>query len=522
MIDSTRIFLDRAGFSYGHLHTRDSWMSDSPRAETSENPRLAAELPVAVRDVSLTVKPGEVVLLCGPSGCGKSTILRMVNGLAPEFYPGTLSGVLRVCGRDIGAEGLVATAELTTTVFQNPRTQFFTSEVLTELAFRGENSGEDPGDLRRRCDEALSDLGIRDLRDRALSELSGGQLQRVACAQALVGGTPVVLLDEPTSNLSPEGIHALAEVIRILRDREMAVLIAEHRLWFLRGIADRVILLSDGRVTQSWQGHDFFAMTPQQRRDVGLRSLVEPSFPLLDAGGHGGEPGSAPSGAVVMNEDEVDLSPSTLGEYVLGRGVEIENLRFSYGKRRVLDIDRLEFPAGVITAVLGENGAGKSTLARVLCGLAQPERGSKIRVDGEAMSRNDLIRSCSFVMQDVGRQLFAETIRRDVSLGIEGRDRAEEIDRLLDDFDLGDVADRHPLAVSGGQRQRAAIVGAVASGRRVTIFDEPTSGVDLRHLESIAQTMRQLANAGHVVVVITHDAELVDACADRVVVLAPT
>ncbi|MDC4233680.1 ATP-binding cassette domain-containing protein [Actinomyces sp. B33] len=500
------LLLDGAGFAYGARGARQSWLGGERPSPTDR----------AVSGVDLDLSAGRVLLVCGPSGCGKSTLVRMVNGLAPEFHPGALTGRIEVAGVDVVAGGLRAAGALTTTVFQNPRTQFFTADVLSELAFRGENLGEDPAGLVERARAALGALGVVDLEDRLLADLSGGQLQRVACAQAIVADTPVVLLDEPTSNLSPAGIGALAEAIGTLKDRGAAVVIAEHRLHFLRGIADEVLLMDRGRPVRRFDADDFYSLDDDARRGLGLRSLVEvplaaaPNGPRLGPGEAAdalGDPGGSVAGR-----------PGGGGSREAGEsGVRIEGVGFSYGRTPVLDDLDIDLPSGTISAIVGPNGAGKTTLARLLCGLASPQRG-RILLDGRPVRRRRLLGESALVMQDVTRQLFAESVRADVRLGVDPSALSDEdVMRILESVDLADVADRHPSTLSGGQKQRAAIACSLARRARIHVFDEPTSGVDLAHLESIARLLRRLADDGAVVVVITHDAELVEACADRVI-----
>ncbi|MDN5964433.1 MAG: ATP-binding cassette domain-containing protein, partial [Actinomyces sp.] len=204
------------------------------------------------------------------------------------------------------------------------------------------------------------------------------------------------------------------------------------------------------------------------------------------------------------------------------RGLVLDQVRFSYGRNRVLDIDHLEFPAGRICVLVGDNGAGKTTLARLLCGLVREDRGSRITLDSRPASARTRTASSYIVMQDVHRQLFSETVRAEVTLGLSRSERREvDPEDLLARFGLSELAERHPLSLSGGQKQRLVLASAMACHKAVHIFDEPTSGVDERHLVGIAAQLRELADQGAVVIVITHDLELLDACADRIVTLRP-
>ena len=444
-----------------------------------------------VEHITFRCAPGSLTLLCGPSGSGKSTVLRLINGLVPHFHSGELTGTVRVSGSVIPETPLTRAGLLSATVFQNPRTQFFTAWVTTELAFGLENLGVDPVDIRERITGAVLRCGIGELLDQPLSALSGGQLQRVACTCVVVADVPVLLLDEATSNLSPQAIDELTALLRELKAAGTTIITAEHRLHHLRDLADEVIYLREGRIERRFTGPEFFALDDATRRELGLRSLTRPTAPEL-----------TPAESPVRDGD----------------CLELRDIRFSYGRRPVLDIGHMVFPAGSVTGLTGPNGAGKTTLARLICGLEKPERGGRITLAGRPLSARARSAAGYIVMQDTGRQLFADTVTEEVTLGTR-----TDVDAggLLRDLDLATVADRHPMSLSGGQKQRLVIATALAHDKRVHIFDEPTSGVDLAHMEAISAKLRELADSGSVVIVITHDAELVGSCCDRVIELSP-
>lgn len=497
------IGIDHVSFSYGSEDAAESLRS----------------MVLGLEDVSLRVSPGECVLLCGPSGCGKSTLLRLINGLVPNFHPGALTGDVMVAGINAPASPLDVTGRRVATVFQNPRTQFFTSEVRSELAFGPENFGMAPDTIRARLAVSARRTGIDDLLDAGLFRLSGGQKQLVACACAMVVEPRVHLFDEPTSNLSAESVDLLRSVLSDLHASGATMVIAEHRLSYLRGIVDRVILLDGGGIVREMPAERLWAMSEQERTGLGLRSLRpvtprRPSVVLHDAGTHDAGTGGGEEGPGTSTSDEPAGAPSSQG------GLELENLRFSYGSHRVLDIPRLRLPRGRVTALVGPNGAGKSTLTRVLVGLERAK--GAIRLDGRVLRAKERTRLGYVVMQDVHRQLFAAEVREELALGVPA-DKLDEdrIERILADHGLAEVAGRHPMSLSGGQKQRLVIAAAQMVDKEVYVFDEPSSGLDYRHLRSTARTIRDLAGSGKVVVVVTHDEELLDACADSVVQMRP-
>ncbi len=462
-------------------------------------------------DVSLAPAAGSLTLVCGASGSGKSTLVRLVNGLVPHFHHGRRDGEVLVEGREVADTPIEQMGRVTATVFQDPATQFFTTTVADELAFAPQNYQVPAQEIRRRRLRAVEELGIEDLLGRDLKGLSGGQLQKVACAQALVQDTPVVLLDEPTSNLDPRAIEDVRAAVARLRELGRTVVVAEHRVYFLEGLADEVVLMQDGRVARRMSGAEFYAMG-EERRSLGLRTLerpelrvpVTPVAALRDGGP--GDGGTVPGADGAVPGTGAAARPAGPGEGRTGgaqggQGLLVEDLVVERGGRRILDIASLRFPAGAITGVTGVNGIGKTTLARAVCRLQRARRGARVTLDGQELRHGQAF----LVMQDVHRQLFAESVSQEAS--------APQLERL----DLAGLAERHPLSLSGGQKQRLVIATAVDQDARVIVLDEPTSGVDYRHLLTIAAELRSLADEGRVVVVISHDIEFLNECADHVI-----
>ncbi|QRV01663.1 energy-coupling factor ABC transporter ATP-binding protein [Arcanobacterium phocisimile] len=441
--------------------------------------------------VNLHIPAGSCTLFCGPSGSGKSTALKMINGLIPQLQPGHMSGSVTVSGHKVDDVDLTDIGKTSATVFQNPRTQFFTGHVLAEIAYAGENYRVPSEQLWDRCIDAAKETGTYHLLERSLHTLSGGQLQSVAQASGLATMVPVLLFDEPTSNLSPEAIDNFSTVLRRQKAAGKTIIIAEHRLYFLRDLVDQVVYFYPGSDPEMIDGPTFFAFDDAERRRRGLRVLDLPKNSAIPRVETGMEHASQP--------------PITTG-------VSLRNLNFSYPGHEVLHDFSVDLPAGKITALTGANGVGKTTLARLLCGLLKPQSG-RIYLDGQPRSPRALSSLSSIVMQDVHRQLFANSVIKEVTLG---SDTDVEAESLLEQLGLLSSQHRHPLALSGGQKQRLVIAAALATRRRLVIFDEPTSGVDYRQLQAISSLFRQLADCGHIIVVITHDKELLASCADRI------
>ena len=463
----------------------------------------------ALKDVDLSADAGSLTLVCGASGCGKSTLMKALTGLVPQMTPGELDGVVRINGRNLADVALTDVGHLCSSVFQNPRTQFFCDTVAEELAFCGENYGRERATLRQQSERAAKLMGISHLMERKLTTLSGGQLQKVALACALASGAPVLLADEPTSNLDPAAISEVRAALKVLKEQGLTIVVVEHRLHFLRGLADQVLLMESGRVTRRWNGAEFFSMGQAQRRSLGLRTLVDPGPPETWVG----QVQAGRQEKQVGRQENREASPSQVR-------LSCRGLSFAYGASPVFEGLDADFPAGQITCIAGANGVGKTTLVRVLCGLAAPSSGT-ISLDGVPASRKTRRSACALVMQDTGRQLFSDTLAGELTIGA-SHASGQSGEQLLADFDLANLGERHPLSLSGGQKQRLVIAAARATGRPIVILDEPTSGVDARHLDSITATLRRIADEGAAVVVVTHDGEFAAACADRLITLTAT
>lgn len=451
----------------------------------------------ALDDLDLRVGAGECVVLCGKSGCGKSTVLHLVNGMIPNFYDGMLEGSVSVAGIDPFDREMWELADIVGTVFQNPRTQFFTTDTTSEVAFGCENRGLPRADIASRVTAAFKATGIARLRDRSIFGLSGGEKQAVAFAGISAMGPQVLVLDEPSSNLDLGAIELLGRIVSDLKDTGATILIAEHRLGYLEDIADRVVLLEDGRVSRTMSMREVAQMDREERIATGVRPL-RPSSPHL-----GFRTGCRSTDAV-----------HALGE------VTGSNVRYAYrdGDRPALDAGRFSVPFGKVTALLGKNGAGKSTFSRCLAGLAKPS-GGEFFAHGRRLGEKGRFSLGYVVMQDVNYQLFCPSVAEEVSLS-RGRDVEEEyLARIFGQLDLVGMEDRHPMSLSGGQKQRVALAAALASGKQVLILDEPTSGLDFSHMAKVASLVRGIADGGAAVLVVTHDMDLVAECCDSVLLL---
>lgn len=438
----------------------------------------------ALHDVSLTVEPGECILLCGESGCGKTTITRLLNGLIPHFYEGTLNGMMEVCGLKIQEEELYTIAEKVGSVFQNPRSQFFCLDTTSEVAFGCENMGLPEDEIKQRIAKVTRELKMENLMGRNIFKLSGGEKQRVACASVSAMQPEIFVLDEPTSNMDLDAIEELKKTLLFWKKQGKTIVIAEHRLYWLKYICDRVIYMEEGHIVSDLPMKTFVTFSEDRIKAMGLRglSLSQPEFP-----------------------EKPEKS---------GKTITFKNYHFNFEKEEVLHMSDVTVPAESIIAVTGHNGAGKSTFLRCLCGLEKKFKGHTV-LDDANLSGRQMLKNCYMVMQDVNHQLFCETVEEEIQLGM-AEEKADKVSDLLRELDLAGFRERHPMSLSGGQKQRVAIASAVLAEKSVLIFDEPTSGLDYKHMRQTAGLFQRLKERKKTMFIITHDPELIVMCCTHV------
>ena len=450
-----------------------------------ENVNVTMQGKRILSDINLEIQDGEFVLICGESGCGKTTMTKLINGLIPHFVRDvSVDGTITVCGKNVAEMPMYEIAELVGSVFQNPKTQFFYTNSNAEMAFGLENRGVEPEYIRKRIKNTINELDIEKLEDRDVFSMSGGEKQLLAFASVYVMNPQIYVLDEPSANLDIAAMEKLSERMKVIKEKGHTVVVAEHRLAWIQKFADRIIYMKEGRIEQEFTSDEFKALSDLKRKQMGLRSIVPEQIQIPEITGN--------------SEDAV---------------LQICNLSCKRKKQMIFQNISLSARAGDIIGITGKNGAGKSTFCNCLCGLLKP-KGGEILYQGKKLSEKARTKLFGMVMQEVNHQLFSDIVKNECLLANEDASE-QEIRELLEEFDLKEYAEYHPMILSGGQRQRLAICQAVMGEKKLLIFDEPTSGLDFRHMCQVEKLMKQLSEEKYIIIVVTHDYEFLNRACKR-------
>ena len=469
--------------------------------------------------VDLVIPEGELVLVVGRTGSGKTTLLRAINGLVPHFTGGTLSGRILIDGRDTAVHPPRELADLVGVVPQDPMSGFVTDIVEDELAYGMECLGLEPDVMRRRVEETLDLLGLADIRHRALRTLSGGQRQRVAIGAVLSAHPKVLVLDEPTSALDPGAAEeVLAALQRLVHDLGVTVVMAEHRLERVVQYADQIVLVPGG-------GLPVTAGAPAEM--MRTAPIAPPVVELARLAGWQPLPLSVRDARRAAGS----LRDLLVGQQPRLRAVSTEqatlatttDISVRYATRPALRHVSVSARAGEIVALMGRNGAGKSTLLNALVGVGPAPTGT-VRVSGSDprdLSGSELVHAVGLVPQEPADLLEATTVAEECRTS--DRDAAAEpgTTRALLALMAPEIEDGiHPRDLSEGQRLLLVLCIILAARPPLLLLDEPTRGLDYPTKARLASALADLADAGHAIVLATHDVELVAEIADRVVILA--
>lgn len=493
----------------------------------------------ALDGVSLALKPGAMVGVMGASGAGKSTIAKCLNRIVPAFEGGTFSGVVTIGSLSLDGSRVCDAAPLVGMVFQDFEAQLFSTNVAHEVAFAMEQVGLPAAEIRARIGPALDSVGLHGFDNRDPTSLSGGEKQRLAIASVLALRPSVIVLDEPATDLDPEGRAEVFRLIHGMRAQGLSLIVCEHEAKEL-ALCDHLILLDNGAIVlegppsevlhQLDQLEQYGVHPPDLNRilaglgidahatslDEGER-LIRTHLPRLDSS----RPSSKPTEVNFANP----VPPAAT--YSAPPIVEVEKLSFAYEfGPPVLNGINLTIAPGEFLAIVGQNGSGKTTLAKLIVGLLKPT-GGQILVGGRdraTLSVADTAREAAYVFQNPDHQIFAATVEDEVAFGprnfgLASDEVARRCDEVLQAVNLTAQRRADPFLLSKGERQRLAVASVLALRPRLLILDEPTTGLDYREQRRMMALVSELNRSGIAIVMITHTPWLVAEYARRVVLM---
>lgn len=486
-------------------------------------------------NISLTVAKGERVAIMGATGAGKSTLAMALNGLVPQHHEGEVVGTVTVAGLNVQQVDIATTVRRVGLVMQDPETQITGQTALDDTCVGPANFGLPRDEVLDKARKALALVGLGELAARDTNLMSGGQKQRLVIAGIFAMDSDILVLDEPTSELDPQGTVEVFDIVRKLsEDDGKTIVLVEHEPELTAGWADRLVVLSGGRVVFDGRPEDFFANREQVAR-AGLR-LPQVTDAALKLAAVDRFTGPLP---VTLSDALQVLEPWSPERSVLPVGedcprqetkpvIEARKLSHIYpGGVDALNEVSVTIHEGEFVAVVGRNGAGKTTFARHLNGLLRPTSGELLiageRTEGRRIS--DLAMHVGYVFQNPDHQIFANSVRDEIAYGLKnlGWD-AEQIDRrvseVLRQVKMTDLEDRHPFNLGKGQRQQLAVASVLALSPQVLVIDEPTTGQDWLGARAMIGLVRELNEQGHTILMITQDMSLVAEYADRTLVFA--
>ncbi len=494
------------------------------------NVRYPGRAAPTLADVDLRVRSGELVLLSGPTGCGKSTLLNCLNGVLFHESQAEITGEVILEGRNAREIPLTEICRLTGSVFQNPDSQICTGTVETEVAFGLENLAVAPEEIDIRIETALTRVGLAAERHQRTAVLSGGQKQRLVIACALAMQPRILLLDEPVSQLDPEGAAEILNVIaRLKTEHELGVLIVEHRLEDTVNLAERVVLMAGGRIVSDRPTTEAF----HDLSKIRSLGLTVPHLPdLFERAGSDQRPLNPETAPLLQIKSQPETCISPTSEREKDTVCRIEDCAFRYGKTEpwVLQDLSVEIQHGDCVALLGANGSGKSTLLHILAGARQPVHGKISWSFQNESGADDTRHPFGLVVQNPDLMLLQETVFGELEfgpyhLGFSETEREEQVARTLQQMGLADLAEETPFTLSRGQRLRTAVGSVLSMKPRVLLLDEPTTGQDREQIERMMRGLTGIDADGNnhpifdLVVFCTHDIDTAARHANRVLVL---
>lgn len=461
----------------------------------------------AIRNINLSLEPGQIMLLAGSSGCGKTTLMRCINGLIPHAYQGTMTGEVLIHGQPVTGMGLSEISKNVGTLLQDPERQILGTYVLNEVCFGLESLGMPRKEMLPIAHRALERLHILHLKDKETFFTSGGEKQKVALAGVLAMEPNILLLDEPLASLDPASAHEALLAFRELTDEGFSIMIVEHRVEDVLSIKpEKVVYMDDGEITYSGD-------------IAGLLDAVDYSRIKLPADVIARRAKGKAHKVFVPTVPELEPESQAL--------VSFQDVRFQYKEDtpEVLHGINLDVRAGEVIAILGHNGSGKTTMVKHALGLLKPTSG-KVLLEGVDSKKSTIAtaaKTIGYVFQSPTQMLFAPTVREELAYGPQNlgfpKEQVEEnVDWAIETVHLEEELTTPPLALSFGQQKRVSIASVLSMRSRVLMMDEPTAGQDYWNYQSFMDTILQTPGFD-AIIFITHDLDLALIYANRVVVL---
>ena len=493
---------------------------------------------LALDGVDFSVEKGEFIGIIGENGAGKSTLSQAIMGLVPQFYKGAYGGKVMVDGLEAGKTPVAQLCGHVGLVFQNPFNQLSGAKdnVYEEVAFGMQNLGVPAEEMKKRVEEALKLLDIWQYRDRNPFDLSGGQMQRVAIASVLVMRPDVMILDEPTSQLDPQGSDEVFQAVEKLTNSGITILMIEQKIEKMAAYCDRILLLHKGKQIAFDTPQKVFSL-----KNLEEYGILAPAFTRICKA----EQVTLPDGTYPVTVEEAagvlkakHGSVGNAGNAEDGKSVEkvgnveteqfcIENLDFSYLADvpviKALNMKLDKRP----TAIIGQNGAGKTTLVKLLKGLLKPVSGS-IYFHGEDISGKTvamLAGNVGYVFQNPDDQIFKYNVMDEIlfgplNIGMDPECAKKEAERALELTGLKGKEKENPYDLELYERKMTAIASVLAMDTDVLILDEPTIAQDWKGRQIIGGIIRSLAERGKLVIAILHDMDFVAENFERVIIMA--
>ncbi|SEF50579.1 energy-coupling factor transport system ATP-binding protein [Caloramator fervidus] len=472
----------------------------------------------AIENINLTINEGEFVLILGPSGCGKSTLLRVINGLIPNFYGGKIKGEVLIFNQNIKNISKKDLLRRVGFIFQDPEKQSVYNKIEREIAFGMENLGFELEDMRRNVAEVCALFNLSSIKYKSLDNVSGGEKQKVEIASVMAMDPDIILFDEPTSQLDPiSSEEVINSIIKLNKELGKTVVLVEQRVDRCFDVFDKIIVMDKGKIAYHIRKDELYEYLDK------IDFLPKVSIVFKKAG-YDFIPLNVKDGRKFIANKECKFNEQKNIKKFNKKILEVENLNFEYkvGDYTLKDIS-FSLHQGEVLAVMGQNGAGKTTLFKIIAGIIKNFKG-KVLINGKNIkdfNDKERVRKIGYLSQNPNLYFGRDTVFDEVAYSLKniGQYNEDVVKETLRKFDLYDLMDKNPRDLSGGQKQRLAIACTVVSDPDILILDEPTRGVDIYHKEEVGNFIKEYANKGKSVIVITHDSDFVGDYCDTVILM---